>query len=387
MMRVILAGVLLLTLAAGLTQATPADLARDLAAQADGARIHADVARLADNEATAPRPAGSLALGEARDLVEDRLRGLGLEVRRLPHRCVLADGAEVGAESVLALVQGRDRAAWAVVGAHLDTVEGSPGALDNAAGVAIVLEVARVLSARSSALEGSVLLALWDCEEPGLWGSRAVAEAPGPVGAMFGLAAPPAVRAALSLDMAGLNWPAGDAWLTHNPGSFTPLHVLTAPPEPGAPYDPAAFDASEKAAFAAFRGQVEEALHGTLAYPRLWVQVRDDDHGRSDHVPFVEAGVPGLRMMGPIDDAYPHYHRPGDTLAALEQAAHGPERLQEGLAAAARATLAIVVHALGEATPPPEPEPRPVPLEGGLALLGLAGAAVRRRARAGMPPR
>src|SRR5947207_11712530 len=47
-----------------------------------------------------------------------------------------------------------------LVGAHLDTVPGSPGADDNASGVACLLELARVL--RTDGLDHDVLLAVFD---------------------------------------------------------------------------------------------------------------------------------------------------------------------------------------------------------------------------------
>lgn len=61
-----------------------------------------------------------------------------------------------------------------VVGAHFDTVSGSPGADDNASGVAAVLAIARYL--RDTPCRGpNVDVVLFDEEEPGLFGSRAFA--------------------------------------------------------------------------------------------------------------------------------------------------------------------------------------------------------------------
>lgn len=63
-----------------------------------------------------------------------------------------------------------------IVGAHLDTVAGSPGANDNASGAAVVLAVARYLRdvpCRTAA----VTVALFDQEETGLSGSLAFAQA------------------------------------------------------------------------------------------------------------------------------------------------------------------------------------------------------------------
>jgi Peptidase family M28 len=51
-----------------------------------------------------------------------------------------------------------------VVGAHYDSVEGSPGANDNASGVAAVLELARIL--QNDTPDHSILLAFFPNEEP-----------------------------------------------------------------------------------------------------------------------------------------------------------------------------------------------------------------------------
>jgi len=60
-----------------------------------------------------------------------------------------------------------------VVGAHYDTVPGGPGANDNASGVAVVLEVARVLATTPAAR--TVQYVLFGVEEFGVFGSSAYA--------------------------------------------------------------------------------------------------------------------------------------------------------------------------------------------------------------------
>lgn len=62
-----------------------------------------------------------------------------------------------------------------VVGAHFDTVSGSPGANDNASGVAVVLAVARFL-AEVPCRNAPVTVVFFDQEELGLFGSRAFAQ-------------------------------------------------------------------------------------------------------------------------------------------------------------------------------------------------------------------
>lgn len=79
-----------------------------------------------------------------------------------------------------------------VLGAHFDTVAGSPGANDNASGVAVVLEVARYL-ARAPCRAAPVSIVFFDQEETGLLGARAFAAT----------RSPSAVRAVHTIDQVG----------------------------------------------------------------------------------------------------------------------------------------------------------------------------------------
>jgi carboxypeptidase Q len=60
-----------------------------------------------------------------------------------------------------------------MMGAHLDSWHGGTGATDNAAGVAIVMEAARILKALDLKPRRTIRVALWSGEEQGLNGSRA----------------------------------------------------------------------------------------------------------------------------------------------------------------------------------------------------------------------
>jgi Zn-dependent M28 family amino/carboxypeptidase len=62
-----------------------------------------------------------------------------------------------------------------IVGAHFDTVANSPGANDNASGVAVVLAIARFLG-ETPCRSSPVTVVLFDQEEVGLFGSRAFAQ-------------------------------------------------------------------------------------------------------------------------------------------------------------------------------------------------------------------
>ncbi len=81
--------------------------------------------------------------------------------------------------NVLAEIPGTDprlRDEVVMVGAHLDSWHSSPGATDNADGVAAVMEAVRILKALDVQPRRTIRIALWGGEEQGLLGSRAWAE-------------------------------------------------------------------------------------------------------------------------------------------------------------------------------------------------------------------
>ncbi len=81
--------------------------------------------------------------------------------------------AQPMAANVIARPAG-DAACDILAGGHHDTVAGSPGALDNASGVAIVLELARLFAADGP--DEGLCFATFGAEESGLFGSRALVE-------------------------------------------------------------------------------------------------------------------------------------------------------------------------------------------------------------------
>ncbi|MFN2531325.1 MAG: M20/M25/M40 family metallo-hydrolase [Pyrinomonadaceae bacterium] len=78
----------------------------------------------------------------------------------------------IDAYNIIAELPGRDRADEVVmVGAHLDSWTGGTGATDNAAGCAVVMEVARILKTLNLHLSRTVRFVLWGGEENGNHGS------------------------------------------------------------------------------------------------------------------------------------------------------------------------------------------------------------------------
>lgn len=98
------------------------------------------------------------------------------------------------AHNVIAEIPGTDKAAEVIMlGGHLDSWHAATGATDNAIGVAVMMEVARVLKAVGVHPRRTIRVALWSGEEQGLLGSQAyvrshfgTAEDPKPEFATFG---------------------------------------------------------------------------------------------------------------------------------------------------------------------------------------------------------
>lgn len=137
-----------------------------------------------------PRPAGSAAYGRAARYVRRAFVKLGYRARLVPFE--LPNGST--SRNVVATWPGPARRR-VLIGAHLDTVPDSPGANDNASGVAVVLELARVFAGTREA--DGIRFVAFGAEEvqPGgghHFGSAAYAERARP-------------RAMVSVDMIGLD--------------------------------------------------------------------------------------------------------------------------------------------------------------------------------------
>jgi len=133
--------------------------------------------------ARAPHPTGSAEHARVLRTLDTRLRGLGLTVATTigPMSAKGAatlkrqggNGATPPIVNVIGTLPGRDRALPALLlMAHYDTVVGSPGAADDTAGVAAILEIVRALGAGEQPLRDVVVL-FTDGEELGLEGATA----------------------------------------------------------------------------------------------------------------------------------------------------------------------------------------------------------------------
>lgn len=81
---------------------------------------------------------------------------------------------DVNAYNILADIPGTSRSGeYVMAGAHIDSWVASDGAVDNAAGVAVVMEAARILKTLGVRPKRTIRFALWNGEEQGLLGSLA----------------------------------------------------------------------------------------------------------------------------------------------------------------------------------------------------------------------
>jgi carboxypeptidase Q len=81
---------------------------------------------------------------------------------------------DINAYNILADIPGSSRSGeYVMAGAHLDSWVASDGAVDNAAGSAVVMEAARILKALGVRPKRTIRFALWGAEEQGILGSLA----------------------------------------------------------------------------------------------------------------------------------------------------------------------------------------------------------------------
>lgn len=137
-------------------------------------RAMADVRRIGQ----VPHPTGSRANAHVRADLLLRMRELGLQVstqrtdavfQRWPG-FVMAGSIE----NLIGVLPGEDRSAPAIVlMSHYDSAVGSPGAADDAAGVAASLEAVRALIAQGAPRRRDLIVLITDGEEQGLLGATA----------------------------------------------------------------------------------------------------------------------------------------------------------------------------------------------------------------------
>jgi len=187
-----------------------------------------------------------------------------------------------------------------LIGAHYDAVPGSPGADDNATGVAVLLELARAFTIQPP--KSTVRLVAFDMEEYGLLGSEQYAEELKQQGQPL--------RLMFSLEMLGYcdptpgsqSYPAKLEYFYPNRGDFIALigNISTIP------------DLIRLSRIIRKEGTPCEWLpagkKGLIVPPTR----------RSDHAPFWDRGYPAMMVTDTSFMRNPHYHQPTDSIETLD---------------------------------------------------------------------
>ncbi|MGV8941713.1 MAG: M20/M25/M40 family metallo-hydrolase [Lysobacter sp.] len=123
-----------------------------------------------------PHPTGSVANAAVRDRIVAEFEQLGIPVE-VQRRFACGGSTCATVDNVVARIAGNDPAQAVLLSAHYDSVAAGPGASDDGAGVAAIIEVARALQA-GPPLPRDVWLLANDGEELGLIGAEAFAREP-----------------------------------------------------------------------------------------------------------------------------------------------------------------------------------------------------------------
>ncbi|WP_042347868.1 M28 family peptidase [Bacillus massiliigorillae] len=178
----------------------------------------------------------------------------------------------------------KDTGQIVMVGAHHDSVPVGPGANDDASGVSVVLELARILS--KTPVDTEIRFVTFGAEERGLLGSYYYANS-------LSKDEVPRIQAHFQMDMVGSKDAGGD-----NPFGGFIMYTL----------DGKKNLVTDLGAAAAVRIRSENISYGQV--------------GRSDHQPFHELGIPSAVFThAPLEAAY---HKPTDTLDKISK-----EKLQQ----------------------------------------------------------
>jgi len=245
------------------------------------------------------------ALERAADYIYDSFRSLSYNVE--PHLFRFA-GREY--RNIIATRAGTDKPEERLlVIAHYDTVEGSPGADDNASAVAALLEMARVLdpvefdrTVHFAAVNLEERQRGGRLEETGLWGSRALAaEAKEQSWQIAGV---------IVLEMIAC---AGSSIVQKGPPGL-PINLPQRGDFIGVIGNAASSDLVDHFVKAAEQYRLDLPVF-PLVVPGNGEILADTR--RSDHAPFWDRGYKAIMLTDTANFRNPHHHQPTDTLETL----------------------------------------------------------------------
>jgi aminopeptidase YwaD len=273
--------------------------------------------------ASTPRPPGSPAHTRAAADIRDHLRAAGFTVREteqavegFPCRNLLTEP-----------LPHDERLPLVIIGAHYDSIPGSPGADDNGSAVAALLELAAWIGPRLPALgpcRARLQLVAYDLEEYGLVGSTLHAQELRGAGT--------AVRGMVSLEMLG--------YTDQRPGSQNlPRHLRGLYPDVANFIGVCANEASV--------GLLQVIVAGLKGVPGLPVEfIAVPGNGEmisevrlSDHSSFWDEGFPALMITDTSFFRNPYYHQRSDTPDTLDYPFMA--RITQGVCAAVERLLLL----------------------------------------------
>jgi hypothetical protein len=237
---------------------------------------------------------------QARDYIHAYLHSLGYAVTDQP----VGNGPLYENRNVVASHIGTDpNPEQVIVIAHYDTIPSSPGADDNGSGVAVLLELARLI--RPYDFARSVTFAAVTLEETGLGGSKALLS--------FAQENEWEISGVLVLD--------GIAYGGEDVVQYSPNRLTTPLPKIG---DFLVVIGNRNSEFLVqdFTKSVEQS---TLPLPILPMIVPGNgedlpDSRRSDHSVFWDAGYPAILLTDTGNYRNPHYHAESDMIDTLNLA-------------------------------------------------------------------
>lgn len=234
-------------------------------------------------------------LNSIESYIESEFRTCGLDVSS--HSFTFQDESF---RNLIGTLQGQEDSLF-IIAAHHDAVENSPGADDNASGVAAMLECARLLSQRK--LRSTVQFISFNMEEFGMVGSSAYVQKLCKESRR--------VLGMLSLEMVGYCDP--------KPGSQKYPPFLGHLYPPSGDFIALVGNGKSKKILDSFTAEMRKSpgpkaekllvpFNGTLLpATRL-----------SDHSPFWDAGYPALLVTDTSFFRNPHYHQPSDKMETLD---------------------------------------------------------------------
>ncbi len=311
---------------------------------ADAIMHEVSVSRLRADVEAFPAPRNRLhspkAMADADDLIVQRFRDVGWKTELHHYHLTEARGcldysegplfpvaravtyADLAGTNILGVKEGSASTDAIVVGAHHDTIRDSPGADDNTASVAALLELARLLASYS--FKYTLILAAFDMEEINLFGSQAfvakVSEERRVKGAIIYETMAYTNRLPNSQDIPpgiSILYPRqtqkikcrqciGDWNLVLYRKSATQLAQCFG--------EGLAYVAGAESLIL-MRDPTDLPVAGRIL-EHLMPAARN--FGRSDHRSFWQAGIPAIMISDTANFRNPHYHKPSDTPDTLD---------------------------------------------------------------------